>query len=76
MMEGKVLQWKWYLSELLRGANVAAQVPMMSKHILAPINESQVLNTSPPQKQAPKEHGGGGADQYSFSLVNTCFIVG
>jgi hypothetical protein len=52
---------------------------MISKHILASINERQVpitLNTSPLQKQSPKEHGGGGADQYSLSLFNSCFTAG
>jgi hypothetical protein len=75
LMEGKVLQWKWYLSELLQGTK--GMVPMVLEHILASINESQVpitLNTFPPQKQVPIRTWGSG--QYSPLLVNAGFTDG
>ncbi|XP_059120184.1 uncharacterized protein LOC131911818 [Peromyscus eremicus] len=80
-MEGKVLQWKWYLQEFLRSTPLSAKgsVPAVSESILQsdrPMTpEGYIFPTStPPQKQVPMGHWG--TREYDPSLVNAWFTDG
>lgn len=81
-MEGKVLQWKWYLAELLRSGTLSAKgsVPKALESILqtncpmTPQGLSIIPNATPPQKQVPLGHWGTG--EYQPSLVNAWFMGG
>lgn len=80
-MEGKVLQWKWYLQEFLRSTHLSAKgsVPMVSESILqstSPMTPEGLTfpNTTPPQKQVPMGHWG--TKEYEPSMVNAWFTDG
>lgn len=77
-MEGKVLQWKWYLAEFLKNVPTSAKgsVPKVSESILqssCPMTPESFAfpNTTPPQKQVPMGHWG--TQAYDPSLVNAWF---
>lgn len=70
-MEGKVLQWKWYLSEFLHNQDVAAKgsVPSHTEEIAQ-------LPITPIPKPTQKRHLLDCGNQWSQQLANTWFTDG
>lgn len=70
-MEGKVLQWKWYLSEFLHNQDVAAKGSVPSR-----TEEIAQLPITPIPKPTQKMHLLDCGDQWSQPLANTWFTDG